>query len=123
MNAAECLDEVALLLGGSGHRACVEVLLMEEAGGRAALQIEADRPRLSHALLRRCSDGEGMIKLSASSEDTDVRIDVQHSQADGATSSFSAEDFRQLIEQAGGVLTLSPGRASLRFRRVAPSAS
>ena len=116
LNVAECFDEIALLLGGAGRESPIEVTLhMTE--GEEPLQLEADRPRLSHALLRHCSSSDGNVRLSAVVEGDAVRIDVD-SDAPAAAVSFSAEEFAELVKNAGGELSLTANRASLRFKRM-----
>jgi hypothetical protein len=116
LDVGQSLDEIALLLGGGGREHKVEVALHVKEGDRP-LQIDADRPRLSHALLRHCSSRDGHVRLEASAEADDVRIDV-HSAGEASESvPFTADEFRQLIERAGGAVTLASDRTSLRFKR------
>jgi hypothetical protein len=121
VNVGECLDEIALLLGEAGRQSRIEVTLPVEEGA-STLELEADRPRLSHALLRHCSLSEGLIRLRAAADADDVRIDVLTDGQSSARAAFTADEFRQLIENAGGALTLAPHLASLRFRRTPQSA-
>jgi signal transduction histidine kinase len=120
MNVAESLDELALLLDASSRKDNVEVRL-HITEDEQPLHVHADRPRLSHALLRYCSSSDGRVRLEATGEGDSVRIDVLSEGPVCEMGAFTAEEFRELMENAGGEVTLAPNRVSLRFKRAAPS--
>jgi signal transduction histidine kinase len=118
LDVRECLPEVAILLGGAGRPNRVEVVLQNPEGA-PPLQVEADRPRLSHVLLLLCNPNEGSVKVNATEEADSVLIEVL-TESPAVAPGFTREELSRLIANAGGELTLAPNHASLRFKRSAP---
>jgi hypothetical protein len=114
VDVRECLDEIALLLGGAGRPNGVKV--QAEATGDTSLRLEADRARLSHVLLQLCGSSErGVIELNAKTTSAEIAIEVI-ADLRTAMTDFSAEELAALIQDAGGTMVFAPDRAILRFK-------
>jgi hypothetical protein len=99
------LAEVATLLRGSTQE--VDAKFESTLGDQVSLT--ADRPRLSHALLRWClSNADGPVLLSARETESD-RIQILATSkrwtTDHAGPRFTAEELGLLIDRAGGRLS------------------
>lgn len=121
MRLHELLLEVVLLLRASKRRMHVTCSLPESD---AAIEVDADRVRLSHVLLHCCfGNKSASVSVSARIGQGEATYVELHFQADAAgegraVQPLLAQELQKLVEDAGGTLvSATDEEVALRFRR------